>query len=115
MAELLLNHPKRIRSAIPLEITWIDLSKELSLVTTNAEMVASYGLFIKDKFKGQVLPIGYTNGMIGYVPTAKQISEGGYESKESVFYFVLPALFDPVVEERIYNALQSLAKTERID
>ncbi|BCV22319.1 neutral/alkaline non-lysosomal ceramidase N-terminal domain-containing protein [Moorella sp. Hama-1] len=109
-AEILMKHPERIHSSVPLEMTWVHLAEGLSLLTANAEMVVSYGLFIKDKFARRILPVGYTNGMIGYVPTARQIGEGGYESKDSVLYFGQPAPFDPLVEERICTEIQRLAE-----
>ncbi|MHB1654249.1 MAG: glucosamine-6-phosphate deaminase [Desulfitobacteriaceae bacterium] len=107
-AELLMSYPERIRSSIPLEISWVQLAEGLSLLTANAEMVVHYGLLIKDKFSGQVLPVGYTNGMIGYVPTAEQIAEGGYEAKDSGLYFGLPAPFASTLEEWIYPVLDCL-------
>ena len=67
-----------------------------------------YGLFIKKQSGGSVLPLPYSNGMIGYVPTADQLSEGGYEASESTKFFGLPAPFDPSLERRIREAVAAL-------
>ena len=90
-SKLLLNHPERLRPSVALEMTRLDIARDLVLLTFNAEMAVNYGLFVKSQSQRRLLPLGYTNGMIGYVPTAKQLSEGGYESNESFFYFGLPS------------------------
>jgi hypothetical protein len=38
------------------------------------------------------------------------VAEGGYESKESFFYFGLPAPFDAAVETKICEAILNLVK-----
>lgn len=107
-ARLLLQEPERIRPGIPLKINWLKLVEGLSLLTMNAEIVVEYGLFVKRQLGGSVLPVPYSNGMIGYVPTAGQVAEGGYEARDSLLYFGLPAPFAPSIEEEIYSAILNL-------
>jgi hypothetical protein len=111
-SERLLMEPERIQPTIPFELTWLKIANGLSLLAMNGEMVVGYGLFINSKFSGRVLPVAYSNGMIGYVPTARQVKEGGYEAKESTLYFALPAPFDSSVEEKIQSAILSLIGKE---
>lgn len=111
-SQLLLMQPERIRPSVPLEITLLSIANGLSLLAMNAEIVVEYGLYIKRKFSKSMLPIAYTNGMIGYVPTAEQVLEGGYEAKESTFYFGLPAAFDPALKTEIYKGLLHLTRKE---
>lgn len=111
-ARLLLRQPERLQDSIPLEMTRLDLAEGLSFVTFNAEMVVSYGLRVKEASQGTMLPMGYTNGMIGYVPTAEQLVQGGYESRDSVPYFGLPSPFAPQTESTIYSALSQLTGEE---
>ena len=73
----------------------------------DGEVVVEYGLWIKERYRGQVLPLGYSNGMVGYVPVAHQIHEGGYEARDSAPYFGLPAPFTPELEEVIKAAIMS--------
>ncbi|MBA4496257.1 neutral/alkaline non-lysosomal ceramidase N-terminal domain-containing protein [Paenactinomyces guangxiensis] len=113
-AQLLLEQPERIKPAIPLEMTLISIAEELSLLAMNGEAVVDYGLFIKEQFNGHVLPVPYSNGMIGYIPTAKQVIEGGYEAKESVYYFGLPASFAPSLEKRICNGFITLVRKGKL-
>ncbi|WP_028549645.1 neutral/alkaline non-lysosomal ceramidase N-terminal domain-containing protein [Paenibacillus sp. UNC451MF] len=111
-ARLLLNQPERRQESIPLEITRLDLAEELSLVTFNAEMVVNYGFVVRDASLGRMLPLGYTNGMIGYVPTTEQLAQGGYESRDSVPYFGLPSPFAPQTEDIICSAIYQLIGEE---
>jgi hypothetical protein len=109
-ARLLLAEPDRLRPTIPLELTFLRLAKGLSFLAMNAEMVVEYGLYVKQRFHGCVLPLGYSNGMIGYVPTAAQISEGGYEARDSFMYFGLPAPFDRLIETEIHKHIGQLGQ-----
>ncbi|MFC5648208.1 neutral/alkaline non-lysosomal ceramidase N-terminal domain-containing protein [Paenibacillus solisilvae] len=94
-------------TGISLEISWLQLAEGLSLITFNAEMVVEYGLYIKENSRGSILPMAYTNGMIGYVPTRQQLAQGGYEAKGSVPFFGLPGPFDPSLESRIRREIQN--------
>ena len=85
----------------------LDIADQLSLLTTNAEVVVEYGLFAK-ALSGGVLPVTCCNGMIGYVPTAAQIAEGGYEPDGSTRYFLLPSRFSPVIERDVRQAIENL-------
>lgn len=98
-SRLLLAQPKRLRATLPLEMTFLSISDELSFIAMNAKMVVEYGFAVKRLSGGTALPIGYSNGMIGYVPTAEQIREGGYEADESTLYFALPAPLQPKTEK----------------
>ncbi|GIP34966.1 neutral/alkaline non-lysosomal ceramidase N-terminal domain-containing protein [Paenibacillus sp. J2TS4] len=97
-SRMLLDNPERLAPELPLELTYVQLAKGLSLLAMNAEIVVEYGLFVKKTSSSGTLPIAYSNGMIGYVPTAQQIDEGGYEADESTKYFGMAAPFDPSVE-----------------
>ncbi|MGZ4164578.1 MAG: hypothetical protein ACXVDB_08625, partial [Tumebacillaceae bacterium] len=90
---------------VELEMTLCKVAEGLAFLTTNAEPVTAYGTFIKRSFGGSILPLGYTNGMIGYLPTAEQLAEGGYEPLGSLPFFRLPAPFVPEIEEQIHEAI----------
>ncbi|WP_010282115.1 neutral/alkaline non-lysosomal ceramidase N-terminal domain-containing protein [Bacillus timonensis] len=107
-SKLLLNNPERLVNYVPLKIQILTIANGLTLLTMNAEVVVEYGLNIKKQSSEEVLPIPYSNGMIGYIPTASQIAEGGYEAYESCFYFGLPAPFAPEIENTINMNINSL-------
>jgi hypothetical protein len=109
-ARLLLDEPNRMSNTRKLEITKIDLFDHFCLMTMNAEMVAEYGNFIKS-LAGQhqhIMPVGYCNGMIGYVPTRIQLQEGGYESVDFIYAFGLPSPFAYEIEGIIKKQLIKL-------
>ncbi|PWW28254.1 neutral/alkaline ceramidase-like enzyme [Cytobacillus oceanisediminis] len=102
----------RFAAGLPLEFRLLSLGGNLSFLAMNAEMVVEYGIYIKQAFNGRVIPLPYSNGMIGYVPTEKQLMEGGYESKEFIYYFALPAPFDRSIEKRIKEKMRRLIGKE---
>lgn len=79
------------------------IAERLSFITFNAEMVVAYGFHAR---QFGLLPLGYTNGMIGYVSAAAQLVEGGYESRGSVPYFHLPAAFALGTESAVRAAIE---------
>lgn len=90
-----------------LEIQSIRIGSELSFIAFNAEMVQGYGDFVK-ALSPSVLPIGYSNGMMGYVPTESQLLEGGYEAEEFIYYFGLPAPFHRSIEQNIHSSIKNI-------
>ncbi|RJE90909.1 hypothetical protein D3P07_02160 [Paenibacillus sp. 1011MAR3C5] len=96
------------RWSVPFHIRLVSIADELSLLAMDGEVVTEYGSFVKEQFAGKVLPVGYSNGMLGYIPTAEQLAEGGYEADESYVYFHLPARFAPSVEEIIKQEIREM-------
>lgn len=84
------------------ELTGVRLAEGVSLLTCNAEVVVEYGLLAK---LSGMLPLGYTNGMIGYITTARQLEEGGYESRGAYPYFGMPAPFSTSCEALLRKAI----------
>ncbi|NQX64235.1 neutral/alkaline non-lysosomal ceramidase N-terminal domain-containing protein [Paenibacillus qinlingensis] len=112
---MLLENAKRNAVHIPLKMNLLTIAEGLTFLAMNGEIVVEYGLFFKkcDPSRG-VLPLAYSNGMVGYVPTAKQIEEGGYESRDSIYYFGLPSPFVPEIESLIRDAGVQLLQTAPI-
>lgn len=104
----LLAHPEWRRLTIPLHLQRLDIADGLSLLAMDGEVVVSYGLHIRERSGNRVLPMGYANGMTGYIPTAKIVAEGGYEGGESRVWFLLPAPFSPDIESAVISALDDL-------
>ena len=101
-----------VRERVSLEMTLLELADGLSLLALNGEPVAEYGLWVKKRFDGRVLPLGYSNGMIGYLPVAHQVDEGGYEARDSAPFFGLPAPFDRTLENTIKERITSFVEEE---
>jgi neutral ceramidase len=104
-SRLLLAEPWRLADRIPLRLVELRLAEDATLLGFDAEVCVEYGLRVKEISAGAVLPIGYTNGMIGYLVTAEQLRLGGYEPDESYPYVYRPGRLAPAAEARVTSAL----------
>lgn len=107
-SRLLLANDRRQQRNIELELSYLALAEGVALLAVNAEMAGDYGRFVKSSFGGMMLPVCYSNGMIGYIPTAGQLAEGGYEAVDYIYYFGLPAPLAPESEESIRSGIRVL-------
>jgi hypothetical protein len=104
-ARLLLADPERTRPAAPVVLSSLRLAADLQLLGASGEPVSAYGRRVAVLSGGTTLPLGYTNGMTGYLVTARQLAQGGYEADEAPYYFGLPGPFAPAAEEVLHRAL----------
>jgi hypothetical protein len=109
-SRMLLSDPDRIQPVVWFDMTLLRIADGLSFLSMNGEVVVEYGLFLKENYGGRILPVPYSNGMVGYIPTARQVEEGGYEGRDSFAVFGLPAPFAPSLEEEIRRAAVLLAE-----
>ncbi|MBP1993102.1 neutral/alkaline non-lysosomal ceramidase N-terminal domain-containing protein [Paenibacillus eucommiae] len=105
---LLRTDPGRLMPSGTLHLQLLQVAEGLAFLAMDGEIVVEYGLWIKLLSDNQVLPLGYSNGMVGYIPTARQIHEGGYESVSSIPYFGYPAPMVPQIEENIRSGIREL-------
>ncbi|MDF2668536.1 MAG: hypothetical protein K0R67_842 [Paenibacillus sp.] len=96
---------------LTMEFIRLDVAEGLALLAMNAEVVVEYGLYLKS-LSADLLPVAYSNGMIGYVPMAYQLRHNGYEADESTYYFHMPAKLEPEIEAPVKLALERLATTQ---
>lgn len=85
---------------VPLRVVGARLAKEWALVGLACEPVGRYQQAAPDTWV-----LGYTNGMTGYLPTAQQRLEGGYEPVGSLPHFRLDSPFDGQTELRVVQAI----------
>jgi len=72
---------------------------EGAIVTAPGEAFTEYGMAVKERSAAvPTLYAGYTNGLLGYLPTAAEYQFGGYEAGYAHKGVGLPSLFDPSVE-----------------
>jgi Neutral/alkaline non-lysosomal ceramidase, N-terminal len=105
------DHPELVADTAGLLVQRLDLARGLHLVAMNGEVSVAYGLAIKEMSQQRALPVAYANGTIGYLPTAAQIAEGGYEAEESARYLLLPGYYAPEIEGMITTATQEVIGT----
>jgi len=108
--QLLRNDPSMLQPSGTLHLQLLQVAEGLAFLAMDGEIVVEYGLWIKSLSENKVLPLGYSNGMVGYIPTARQIHEGGYESVSSFPYFGYPAPMTPEVEANIRDSIRELLR-----
>ncbi|GGD72901.1 neutral/alkaline non-lysosomal ceramidase N-terminal domain-containing protein [Paenibacillus nasutitermitis] len=106
----LLSRQEGIPASMSLKMTGLALTEGFAVLAMNAEVVVEYGLYLKSASNKTVVPLAYSDGMIGYIPTARQLAEGGYEPIDSTYYFGLPAPFAPEAEGILREALDVVAR-----
>ena len=81
------------------------------IVTGPGETFTEYGIAVKERSPGTpTLYAGYTNELLGYLPTAKEYPHGGYEAGYGYKSFGLPSLYDQSVERICVKAGVRLAE-----
>ncbi|MCP4642803.1 MAG: hypothetical protein GY851_20315 [bacterium] len=82
---------------------------DFALVGLSGEICVGYALRLKKELAGRPLIVaGYTNGMIGYIPTEAMMPEGGYEVNKSHYYDMMPGPYAPEVEEAVCAKVHEL-------
>src|SRR5699024_6449037 len=99
------------RSGYYLTIQYIEIGENLSFMACNAELVQAYSFYARS-IKKSVLPLGYSNGMVGYIPTEEQLANGGYESLDSIFYFGYPSTIAIDMEKKIKKMFKLIMEGE---
>ena len=81
------------------------------IVTGPGETFTEYGISVKIRSPGRpTLYAGYTNGLLGYLPTANEYQYHGYEAGYGYKSVGLPSLFDPSVEQILVESAVRLAE-----
>lgn len=89
----------------PVVVSSLRLAEDLQLLGVSGEPVGAYGRRVAVLSGGATLPLGYTNGMTGYLVTARQLAQGGYEADEAPYWFGLPGRLAPEAEGVLHRAL----------
>jgi hypothetical protein len=82
---------------------------DLTLVALSGEVVVEYAL----RLERTLGPLGlwvaaYCNDVFGYVPSARILEEGGYETRGT--YYGVPGIFSREVEDALITAVRDLAE-----
>ncbi len=94
---------------ILIKIRRIDLDETYSFLCIPGEVFCEYSLKFKEIFAPrEIIPLGYANGMVGYLPTGKAVREGGYEVERAYRKYGLPCPFSEDIEKTIINGVKEL-------
>ena len=95
-----------------LRVDTLALGTGLRLLAFSAEMMAEYMPRLRSIFPSdELIPIGYTGSVFGYLPTRDMIFEGGYEAGEFLPLFNLSGHFEKSAEERVIGLVRKVAAT----
>jgi neutral ceramidase len=92
----------------PLQV--VQLGDTLKMIAMGAEVVVDYSLRLKQQFggPGAVWVAGYSNDIIGYIPSERVLREGGYEGATALRLGILPGPWSPGLEEQIMATITRL-------
>ena len=88
----------------------------LTLIALGGETVVDYALRFKAEYGWEDTWVaGYSNDVMGYVPSLRVLKEGGYEGGGAMVNYGRPGPFAPAVEETIAakSRSSSLAPAEK--
>lgn len=96
----------------PYPVQVVRLGQELTLFALGGEVVVDYSLRLKEEFgKGHVWVAGYSNDVMGYIPSLRVLQEGGYEGGGAMRYvrsIPHPGSWAESVEDRILETVRRL-------
>ncbi len=98
----------------PYPIQVVRFGNALTLVALAGEVVVDYSLRLKSEMTDSIAWIAaYCNDVMGYIPTARVLGEGGYEPVGSTKFYGLPGPFAESLEERIVQKVHELVQRVR--
>jgi len=102
-----------IPNRLAIEIQLVVVGDKVSFVALPGEPVAELArdLRMLNNMMNATFILGYTNGLIGYLPTDDMIEEGGYEAGASHFVYLQPSALDAGSESAITSATEKCIRT----
>jgi hypothetical protein len=74
-------------------------------VALGGEVVIDYQVQLKKQFgASRIAVLGYSNDVMGYIPSRRVQREGGYEAGDALLYFSQPGWFTEEVEDIVMGA-----------
>ena len=82
-----------------------------TLVALDGEVFTQYAFKLERMLQpGTTIVLGYSNGMMAYVPTARAVHEGSFEVNSSFRWYRLPGPYTDEVESIILQAATKIAR-----
>ncbi|GAB4045136.1 neutral/alkaline non-lysosomal ceramidase N-terminal domain-containing protein [Spirosoma litoris] len=79
------------------------------ILSFGGELVIQYAIDCKKRFGPDIFVMGYSNDVMGYIPSTTILQEGGYEGASSQMVYGLPSIWAPEVPALIYQEINRLA------
>lgn len=97
-------------TSLPVMLSILEISPGIRFAGVSGELLTGMGLKIRKHIgNGLTFPLGYTNGVVAYIPDSDVIREGGYEAVESLFFHHdIPAPWREDIDKIFYEAFDRL-------
>lgn len=105
-ATLLSDQPDRASEPATLTLSRLRLAPDLTLLGLSAEPTSPYAAAVHRLAGDTVLTLGYTNGITGYLVTAEQLAQGGYECAEAPYWYGMRGPLLPEAEQVALRAIE---------
>ncbi len=106
-------------ASYPCPVQVLRLGKELTLIALGGETVVDYSLRLKKELAGAgaaVWVAGYSNDVMGYIPSTRVLLEGGYEAGGAMRYSAThPGPWSATLETRLIGRIHELHDQLRRD
>lgn len=109
-----LDGGEKLPTRYPCPVQVLHFGQDLVLVAIGGETCVDYSLRVKKELAGKatVWVAGYSNDVMGYIPSRRVREEGGYEATEAMRYSrTHPAPWAPTLEERIIGKVHELDRS----
>jgi neutral/alkaline ceramidase-like enzyme len=105
----LLSAGQPLPNSIKLPVAVVRLGDDLTFVLMAGEVVVDYSRRLKRLLSGDhPWTIGYAYEVPCYIPSARLIKEGGYETDSSLIYYGYYGPFRGAIETQLVNRLESM-------
>jgi len=109
-----MNANQPLPNSVKLPLAVLRLGDDLTFVLMGGEDVVDYSRRIKRVLADDhPWPIGYAYEIPCYIPSARLIKEGGYETESSLIYYGYYGPFRASIEALLLNRLEALAASVR--
>ena len=106
----LLDAKQPLPDSIKLPVAALRLGDDLTFVLMGGEVLVDYGRWIKRVLASDhPWTIGYAYEVPCYIPSARVIKEGGFESDSSLIYYGYYGPFRGEIEMKLLHRVESLA------
>jgi len=98
-----------LEPSYPYPVQVIHFGNEIGMVTLGGEVVIDYDLRIKKELGMPVVWMaGYSNDVMGYIPSLRILKEGGYEGGGAMLFTAHPGPWSDQVEDTIMSTVMKL-------
>ena len=113
-----MNEGRPIRSEYPYYAEQaIALGDQLTILALSGEVVVDYAIRLQHELGGEGKTLwvsAYANDVVGYIPSARVLEEGGYEAGEAFYGSIWPAPLAVDIESIVVKAAHQVVERARL-